>query len=199
MALRRYDLESPRDQIRELPACGCGTLLRAKPLGRRRFLGLTLATVGAGAMLPGLASAAEPGKSYAAMLLTCIDPRFVTSAREYMVGTKHWKDNYSLFSFAGAAVGAVAPKLEGWHQTFWDNLAITIQLHQIKNLVALDHRDCGAAELAYGKDAVATPKAETETHRKVLTEFRAEVGKRHPQLRVVTGLIAKSGKVEMLG
>jgi hypothetical protein len=171
--------------------------MEAMPLGRRRFLGLTLATIGAGAALPGLANAASG--HYEAMLVTCIDPRFVTAARDYMVGTKHWKENYSQFSFAGAAIGAVAPKLEGWHQTFWDNLGITLQLHNIKNLVALDHRDCGAAELAYGKDAVATPKAETETHRKVLAEFRAEVGKRHPQLTVITGLIGMKGKVEMLG
>ncbi len=177
--------------------CGCTATLGALPLGRRRFLGLTLATVAAGSAPLGLANAASG--HYEAMLLTCIDPRFVTAARDYMVGTKHWKGEYSLFSFAGAAVGAVAPKLEGWHQTFWDNLAITIQLHNIKNLVALDHRDCGAAELAYGKDAVATPKAETETHRKVLTEFRAEVGKRQPKLNVITGLIAKTGKVELLG
>ncbi|HTY70109.1 MAG TPA: hypothetical protein VMH36_25865 [Alphaproteobacteria bacterium] len=197
MALRRYDPDSPRDQIGQLPVCGCGTLLRAKPLGRRRFLGLSLATVALWAAPLDLANAASG--HYEAMLLTCIDPRFVTAARNYMVDAKHWKDNYSLFSFAGAAVGAVAPKLEGWHQTFWDNLGITLQLHNIKNLVALDHRDCGAAELAYGKEAVATPKLETETHRKVLAEFRAEVGKRHPQLRVITGLIAKSGKVEMLG
>jgi len=192
--LRPETVQPPVDQPR---LCSCAAPLSVPPLGRRRFLGLTLATVAVSAAPLELANAASG--HYEAMLLTCIDPRFVTAARNYMVDGKHWKDNYSLFSFAGAAVGAVAPKLEGWHQTFWDNLAITIQLHQIKNLVALDHRDCGAAELAYGKDAVATPKAETETHRKVLTEFRAEVGKRHPQLRVVTGLIAKSGKVEMLG
>jgi hypothetical protein len=195
MALLGYEPASSA----QTGSCNCTATLSARPLGRRRFLGLTLATIGAGAALPGLASAAEPGKSYEAMLLTCIDPRFVTSARNYMVGAKHWTDNYSQFSFAGAAVGAVAPKLESWHQTFWDNLAITIELHKIKHLVALDHRDCGAAELAYGKEAVATPKAETETHRKVLAEFRAEVGKRQPKLNVITGLIAKSGKIEMLG
>ena len=193
MALLRYDPAQPSLANR----CSCCTTMEALPLGRRRFLGLTLATIGAGAALPGLANAASG--HYEAMVVTCIDPRFVTAARDYMVGTKHWKDNYSQFSFAGAAIGAVAPKLEGWHQTFWDNLGITLQLHNIKNLVALDHRDCGAAELAYGKDAVATPKAETETHRKVLAEFRAEVGKRHPQLTVITGLIGMKGKVEMLG
>lgn len=186
-----------REQDR--PVCSCAAHLTAKPLGRRRVLGLTLAALGASVALPGLVSAAAPAKkSYEAMLLNCIDPRFLESARGYMSG-KHWIGKYSQFTFAGAAVGAMAPKLESWHQTFWDNLGITIQLHGIKTLVALDHRDCGAAELAYGKDAVATPQAETETHRKVLADFRAEVGKRHPQLAVVTGLIAKNGKVEMLG
>jgi len=192
MALLRYDpVPPPADQPE--PCGGCA-LLGAAPLGRRRFLGLTLATLGAGA-LPGLAVAAEPGKSYEAMLLTCIDPRFLESARHFMAG-KHWIGKYSQFSFAGAAIGAVADKFESWHQTFWDNLAITIQLHGIKNVVALDHRDCGAAELAYGKDAVNPPKVETETHRKALAQFSAEVARRQPQakLRVITGLISRDGK-----
>jgi carbonic anhydrase len=176
----------------------------AEPLARRRFLGLTLATIAAGAAPLDLANAASG--HYKAMLVTCIDPRYVTTARNYMVETRHWNNDYSQFSFAGAAVGVVADRFKTWHDTFWDNLGITIQLHNIQNLVVLDHRDCGAAELAYGKEAVATPKVETETHRKALAQFRAEVAQRaasaQPQwkLNVITGLISKDGKkVEMLG
>jgi hypothetical protein len=193
MALLRYDPVQPSVEQPEL--CGYCTTIGAAPLGRRRFLGLTLATLGTATALPGFAIAAEPGKSYEAMLLTCIDPRFLESARHFMA-EKHWIGKYSQFSFAGAAIGAVADKFESWHQTFWDNLAITIQLHGIKNLVALDHRDCGAAELAYGRDAVTPPKVETETHRKALAQFSAEVARHQPQakLRVITGLISRDGK-----
>jgi hypothetical protein len=64
-------------------------------------------------------------------------------------------DNYSHFVMAGGPIGAVHPKFAEWHKTFWDNLDITVSLHHIKRVVALSHRDCGAAKLAYGADAVA--------------------------------------------
>jgi hypothetical protein len=61
----------------------------------------------------------------------------------------------------------------------------------------MNHRDCGAAEIAYGKDKVANPRIETETHKAALTEFRKQVGQRQPKLAVETGLMALNGKVEM--
>lgn len=174
----------------ESAACGCC----AAPLGRRRFLGFALSAGLAAAapisLSPGTSRAAD-GKAYEAMLLTCIDPRFLETARGYMVH-RHWLGQYSQFSFAGAAIGAVAPKFESWHETFWDNLKITIQLHRVKNMVALDHRDCGAAKLAYGDDSVAT-------HRKALEEFRHEVGQRHKELHVITGLIGLDHKIRFFG
>jgi carbonic anhydrase len=62
---------------------------------------------------------------------------------------------------------------------------------------AIDHRDCGAAKIAYGEAAVVTPQAETETHKAALAEFRKQVAERHPQLAVETGLMALSGEMEM--
>src|SRR5262249_26935025 len=79
----------------------------------------------------------------------------------------------------------------------WDNLDTSIQLHHIKKVIAIDHRDCGAAKIAYGEAKVANPQVETETHKAALAEFRKQVGQRHPQLGVETGLMALDGKMEM--
>ena len=62
---------------------------------------------------------------------------------------------------------------------------------------AIDHRDCGAAKVAYGEDSIANPEVETKTHREVLAEFREAVAKHHPQLTVVTGLMALDGSIEI--
>jgi hypothetical protein len=104
---------------------------------------------------------------------------------------------YSQFTFAGAAIGVVAPAFKDWHKTFWDNLAASIQLHSIPKIIAVNHRDCGAAKIAFGDAAVANPKAETETHRKSLMEFRAQVKERQPKLAIETGLMSIDGAVEM--
>src|SRR5262249_40001552 len=89
------------------------------------------------------------------------------------------------------------PAFKDWHQAFWDNLGTSIQLHHIKKVIAIDHRDCGAARIAYGEAKVANPQVETETHKAALAEFRKQVGQRHPQVGVETGLMALDGKMEM--
>lgn len=163
-------------------------------IGRRLVLGMALAG-GVGMMVrPQLVLAASV--EYEAMILACIDPRLQEPVHAYaqkqgLIG------KYSQFVIAGAAIGAVAPAFKDWHKTFWDNLGVSVQLHGIKKIIAIDHRDCGAAKIAYGEAKVATPQAETETHRAALAEFRKQVGERHAQLGVQTGLMALDGKMEM--
>ena len=71
------------------------------------------------------------------------------------------------------------------------------QTEPVKRVVAITHRDCGAAGIAYGKDAVDTADKETETHRKALAEFRAQMQERQPKLAVEAGLMALDGSVLM--
>ncbi|HEU0155967.1 MAG TPA: hypothetical protein VFQ82_07835 [Stellaceae bacterium] len=169
------------------PSCQC----HAAPLGRRHFL----LAAGLAAAFPSLARAQT---QYDAMLLSCIDPRIVAPVYKYMDG-RQLTGRYSQFVIAGAAIGVVAPKFKGWHQTFWDNLGASFQLHQINRVIAIDHRDCGAARIAYGADSISTPERETATHRKVFEIFRAEMKKRHPDMAVETGLMALDGTLQPLG
>ena|SRR6266576_6974297 len=175
------------------PACPCCAPSPAR-LGRRTFLRGAAAGAAVLALAPRLGWAAEG--NYEAMLLACIDPRIQEPVHAFaqkngLVG------KYSQFVIAGAAIGVVSPKFADWHKAFWDNLAVTIELHRIKKVIAIDHRDCGAAKLAYGDAAVATPDKEAETHRAALAEFRKEVGQRQPKLAVETGLMALDGSMIM--
>lgn len=173
--------------------CGCSP----SGLRRRGFLGFLAATAAAGSLGGHHAQAADPGVSYDAMLLSCIDPRMVQPVFDYMAH-QGLTGKYSQVVLAGAAVAVVAPTFESWEPAFWGNLAATIELHRIRRLVAIDHRDCGAARIAYGETAIATPQAETATHRRVFADFREQVAKRHPQLAVETGLMALDGTVEKM-
>ena len=148
------------------------------------------------AAFPSLAPAAEG--NYEAMLLTCIDPRFPEPTIKYMEG-QHMVGKYSQFSFAGASIGVVAPAFKTWAPAFWDNLAASIQLHNIPKVIAMNHRDCGAAKIAYGADAVKDQAAETATHKAALLEFKKQVGERQPKLQVELHLMAIDGSVETFG
>jgi len=147
------------------------------------------------ALAPVLARGASG--EYEAMVLGCIDPRLQQPVHEW-TRQQGLTGRFSQFVIAGAAIGVVAPKFEDWHKTFWDNLAVSVELHRIKKVIAIDHRDCGAAKLAYGEAAVADPAAETETHRKALAEFRRQVGQRQPKLAAETLLMGLDGSVVKL-
>jgi len=177
-----------------LCTCSCGDLLDGR-YNRRRFLQMA---GGAAAVTAFPFTAVAAYGNYEAMLLSCIDPRTQEPVRAYME-KQGLIGKYSQFTFAGAAIGVVAPKFSAWHKTYWDNLAATVQLHNIKKVIAINHRDCGAAKIAYGDAAVATKEAETETHRKALAEFRKQVNEKQPKLEVETGLMAINGKFERLG
>ena len=186
-------------------SCMCCTpeSLSAGP-SRRGFLGLGAAALTGGLMglAPGQSHAASG--NYEAMLVNCIDPRFTTLSWQYMgllhgIARDKLNDNYSQFVFAGGPIGAVHPKFAAWHNTFWDNLDITVSLHHIPRVVALTHRDCGAAKLAFGEAKVATKEDETRAHAESLMAFRAAVNKRQPKLSVITGIMDLSGKVDLIG
>jgi len=179
--------------IRSASSGCCGDLLQGA-FSRRRFIQGAAAAGATTILMPGFSLAAEG--NYEAMLVSCIDPRMQEPVRRYMA-RRGLTNKYSHFVIAGAAIGTVAEPFKDWHKAFWDNLATSIELHHIKRVIAIDHRDCGAAKIAYGADKVANPKVETETHRAALAEFRKQVNARHSQLKVETGLMAINGRIEM--
>lgn len=183
-------------QIHGLGSCGCCADLLSGAFSRRGLLRAGGGLVAFTALQPFAALAASG--DYEAMVLSCIDPRFQEPVTKY-TAAQGLMGKFSQFTFAGAAIGVVAPAFNDWHKTFWDNLAATIQLHNIKKVIAVDHRDCGAAKIAYGETAVVNMQSETETHRAALAEFRKQVGEKQPKLKVETGIMSLDGAFEPLG
>jgi len=134
--------------------------------------------------------------NYEAMVLSCIDPRFqdLVNKQQAIDGLS---GKYSAFTIAGASIGVVAPAFKAWHATFWENLGASIGLHNIKKVIVVNHRDCGAAKIAYGDAMVATPAVETETHKQALMEFRRQLKEKFPALGAQLGLMSLDGKLEL--
>ena len=186
---------SDLEQAFESCTC-CGSALRGM-FDRRRFLH----GAGAAGLLvaaPGLAIAGpKPKYKFEAMVLSCIDPRFQKPVFRAMT-ERGLKGQYSKFTVAGASIGVVSPAFQKWHKTFWDNLGASVELHSITKVIAINHRDCGAARIAYGKEKLATREGETETHRAAMAEFRKQAAEKQPKLGVETYLMALGGKMETL-
>ena len=83
---------------------------------------------------------------YKAMVLSCMDPRFQHLVHSFLK-KKKLTGKYSAFTIAGAAVGVTHSNFKKWHNTFYDNLATSIQLHKIEKLIVINHKDCGAAKI----------------------------------------------------
>jgi len=172
----------------------CDTTLSAH--SRRSFLqavGGSVLFTSVGMLATGSAVAASG--NYEAMVLSCIDPRFQDLVNKQQ-DSEGLSGKYSAFTIAGASIGVVAPAIKEWHKTFWDNLGASVQLHNIKKVIVVNHRDCGAAKIAYGDAKVANAAVETVTHKEALMEFRKQLKEKHPELGVELTLMSLDAKLE---
>ena len=163
--------------------CECGT--------RRDILGLAAGAAGL-ALVPLKAQAAG---GVTALAITCIDYRLVDDAVKFFDGKKLTND-YDQVSLAGASLAAVSDKFPESNAAFWSHIGIAKQLHNIKKVIVVNHRDCGAAKIAYGEANVANPAVETETHKQALLEFRRQLSEKFPAMQAQLGLMALDGTVE---
>ena len=124
--------------------------------------------VGAGAtLLPGVGRAAE----ITALGITCMDYRLVEFAPAFF-HDKNLTRHYDQVSLAGAALAAVSDKFPESNGAFWSHINIAKQLHHIKKVIVVDHRDCGAYKVAFGDSFQGDGAAETAQHKRSCSRSR---------------------------
>ena len=121
-------------------------------------------------------------KKYKAMVLSCIDPRFQPKVFNYLK-KKNLTGKYSSFTIAGGSIGVTAIKFKKWHSTFWENLATSIKLHNISNLIVINHNDCGAAKIVNGNNKFST-SIENKIHNQSFKIIKRKLKKKHPSIKV---------------
>ena len=178
-------------------------------IGRRRFI--RLATLGGGAALLGLATpwrlaqaeagpnaekaGTAPAHTVEALLLSCMDYRLVDDIVRYM-DSRGMTNQYDHVVLAGASLGALTGAFKDWNKTFWEHLKIASDLHHIKKVIVMDHRDCGAYKVILKADFSKNPTLETSVYGKYLRDLVKEIHKRYPQLETETLMMNLDGTVE---
>ena len=132
--------------------------------------------------------------NYKAMVLSCIDPRFQPIIYNYLK-KKKLSGKYSSFTIAGSAVGVTANKFKKWHKVFWDNLETSVKLHNIKKLIVINHRDCGAAKIINGKKEFSDEN-ESKVHMNSFKKIKKIFRKKYPKLSIELKIISLNRKVE---
>ena len=128
------------------------------------------------------------------MVLSCIDPRFQPIVYNYL-RKKNLSGQYSSFTIAGSAVGVTADKFKRWHKAFWDNFETSVKLHNIKKLIVINHRDCGAAKIINGKKEFSDIN-ETKVHKNSFKKIKKIFRKKYPKLSIELKIISLNSKVE---
>jgi len=132
--------------------------------------------------------------NYKAMVLSCIDPRFQPIVYNYLK-KKKLMGKYSAFTIAGSAVGVTANRFKKWHKVFWENFDTSVKLHNIKKLIVINHRDCGAAKIINGKKEFSTIN-ETKVHKTSFQKLKKIFKKKYPRLKLELKLVSLNKKIQ---
>ena len=128
------------------------------------------------------------------MVLSCIDPRFQPIIYNYLK-KKRLNGKYSSFTIAGSAIGVTADEFKRWHKVFWDNFETSVQLHNIKKLIVINHRDCGAAKIINKKKEFSEIN-ETKIHKTSFQKIKKIFKIKYPKLAIEFRIISLNNKVE---
>lgn len=139
------------------------------------------------------------------LLLSCMDNRLLDNVVAFM-NYENLTNRYDQFILAGASLGPEIDK--SWTLTFFSHLEKAIELHDIKDIYILEHRNCGAYGLKLGKHGVfggseKEQHREFKEHRKYADKLTEVIGKRIrkgklPPLGVYSFLMDIRGDVEIL-
>jgi hypothetical protein len=151
-----------------------------------------------------------------AIVITCIDFRLIDDAVTYL-NEKGFENQYDEFILAGASLGYTtslsALGYSGWSTVLDDHITISYSLHKIKDVIVMDHMDCGAYKAQYNEGkSFLTPYAELQKHIENLNLFRTAINKKYvisaddqddpdkkkPKFNVQTWLMSLDGSVDQM-
>jgi len=131
-----------------------------------------------------------------AIVLSCIDYRFIDSTINFLESTPKLAGKHNLTALPGGSLGYNQKKYEYWRKTFIDIVNLSIELHGIKKIIVFDHMDCGAYHMFYPE--IEKPEEERILHVKNITKFARKLSKMFPKLKCEGFLIHDNGKVERI-
>lgn len=140
---------------------------------------------------------AAPAHTTEALLLSCMDYRLVDDTARYMDG-RGLTNQYDHVILAGASLGVLNNQFKNWSKTFWEHLKVAIDLHHIKRVILMDHRDCGAYKVILQADFSKDLQMETRIHGKFLRELMVVIHKTYPELEVERLLMNLDGTVQKI-
>jgi carbonic anhydrase len=131
-----------------------------------------------------------------ALVLTCIDFRFVSLEQSFLT-SQHLDQAYDWVALAGASLALTGFPHPAEAEAFWDQLALSKQLHDISKVIILDHQDCGAYASVY-QQQISNLISEQNLHTQYLTQAYEQIQQRYPDLDVELYFAKLTGEVSLI-
>ena len=128
-----------------------------------------------------------------AIVLTCMDFRLIDDAVLFF-NTIGLNNNYDNFILAGASLGYNQTVYLAWSETFDKHIELSEQLHDITDVIVVDHMQCGAYKIFYNLSPI--PRAtEIDMHKSNFTQFTQTINQKYPHLNVSYYLMDLDGSI----
>ena len=134
-------------------------------------------------------------KGTTTICLSCIDYRFVESIGQ-VLETEEDVHYYDPFSLAGASLGYNQTGFVNWPQTWLDTVGLAKSLHNITQIIVIEHMDCGMYRAVYGQNI--TPEQERQLHIQNIQTFKNAMASLEPTLALRGYLVYLDGHIERL-
>jgi carbonic anhydrase len=152
-------------------------------VSRRHFLKSLLPGAVAFTILQSAAPAQAEIHQAKALVLSCIDFRFLAAERYFLRG-KNIDGKYDWTALAGASLAVTGfPHLSD-AEAFWDQLDISYRLHHINKVIVIDHQDCGAYATMIDLNLSKNLDRELQVHTDYLNRAYYSIRNRYPDIEV---------------
>ncbi len=142
-------------------------------------------------------AAPEPNHAVEALVLNCMDYRLIGAVYNYLA-SRGLAGKYDQITLAGGAIGVMSDQTTEWANTFWQHVTLAKDLHDVRKVIVIDHRDCGACKAFVGKDCADERDGERQIHEECMGSLAKEIKIREPDLDVELLLMDLDGSVEDL-
>jgi len=127
-----------------------------------------------------------------ALVITCMDYRFVNVTQQRLRELGYDGD-YDLLTVAGASLSyePMVVHESNFLKEYVDyHIEVAMKLHDIQEVIIIDHKDCGAYKLRYGAETIAR-SCEKEMHKTNCENMHHILKRKFPTLRVSSYYVSK--------
>lgn len=137
----------------------------------------------------------DPSHMTQALVLNCMDHRLLAHVAAYLDG-RGLRGKYDQIVLAGGAIGVMSDQTSAWSETFWQHVNLARDLHGIRKIIVIDHRDCVDCNPFFSKTNADARERETVIHMIWMEALADEIRTREPGLEVELLLMDLDGSVE---